>query len=238
MSFAILRSRLFMVCLIFSAELRAQDSSFAFIQLYELDSIGHSASIGKYFGSLYFDFLKQIEKELDHSDTATKRLVRNFEINFAQFYIDACTSYCCNKNIEYPAWQAYFRDSSLKPIQYKLLGANAHLNGQLAEAIASSYTPEEWKWIKSKYLIFNVCLTQTYRNLHKEAVHTNRHARWLHYISLGLDKPIGQYHLYKWRKRQMRLTEYYYQKSPKYDRLLRKINKRKKHIDWMVRRLF
>ena len=211
-----------------------QGYEFKFKQLYQLDSIGKSASIAKHFGLLYLEFLELIEKELDHSDTTTQRLVRNFEMVFAQFYIDACSGYNCTDKTILPAWKSYFIDTTLQPIQYKLLGANAHLNGGLAEAIAHSYTPEEWKLVKKNYYIFNVCLNQTYKNIYKEAIKTNKRARILNILTLGLNKPVGQYHLYKWRKRQMRLTEYYYEGSPKYARLLRKINRKKARIDKYV----
>ncbi|MCY7311043.1 MAG: hypothetical protein LH619_09705 [Chitinophagaceae bacterium] len=59
-------------------------------------------------------------------------------------------------------------------------------------------------------------------------------ARWLSILTLGLDKPLGQYYLYKWRKRQMRLTEYFYNGSADYKTLLNKINRKKEKIDRLV----
>ncbi len=218
------------------SKVRSQDTLFNFHQLYELDSIGKTNSISSHFGNLYYDFLLLIEAELSKSDTTTKRLVRNFEMVFAQFYIDACNSCKNNSNNFLPAWQAYFKDTTLQPIQYKLMGANAHLNGGLAEAIAHSYTPEEWKMVKGNYHIFNVCLNTTYKNLYKESIKSNKRLRILRILTLGLDQKYGQFLLYKWRKRQMRLTEYYYEGSPKYAKLLRKINRKKKHLDRMITR--
>jgi hypothetical protein len=58
--------------------------------------------------------------------------------------------------------------------------------------------------------------------------------RTLHILSLGLAKPIGNFYLYKWRKRQMRLTELYYAGSPRYERLLKKITRKKEKIDRLV----
>lgn len=215
---------------------QSQEKTYSFYQLYQLDSIGHSNSIGSYFGELYFEFLKLVEKKLSSADTITKRLVRNFEIVFARFFIDACIAYKDHQQISLPAWRNYFADTTLQPIQYQLLGANAHLNGGLAEAIKGSYTTEEWKYVKEKYVIFNSCLNKTYRQVCKEAIQTNDRVRLLNNITLGLDRLLGHYYLYKWRKRQMRLTEYSFVNSPKYQELLDRITRKKNKIDRLVTR--
>ncbi|MEI9945085.1 MAG: DUF5995 family protein [Chitinophagaceae bacterium] len=220
--------------LLLTSDSKSQTTSYPFYQLYQLDSIGKCSSITRHFGELYFQFLQRVEEQLDNADTTTKRLVRNFEAVFAQFYIDACIAYENHSQVPLPAWRGYFTNASLKPDQYKLLGTNAHLNGGLAEAIAHSYTPEEWKSLKKKYVLFNICLNTTYHQLRKETIRSNKKARTISVLTLGLDKMIGQYYLYKWRKRQMRLTEYYFAGSPKYNKLLNKVNRKKERIDKMV----
>ena len=212
----------------------SQNKSYPFYQLYQLDSIGHSNSIGRHFGSLYFSFLQLVEKELETADTTTQRFIRHFETVFAQFYIDACIAYDRHEQIALPAWRAYFSDTTLHFFQYYLLGANAHLNGGLAETIAVSYTAAEWIQLKKKYLLFNKCLNETFKKVYKETVTNSKRARWLSILTLGLDKSLGQYYLYKWRKRQMRLTEYFYNGSADYKTLLNKINRKKEKIDRLV----
>ena len=211
-----------------------QNRQYAFYQLYQLDSIGQSNSISRHFGELYFHFLLLVEKKLENADTATFRFVRNFETVFAQFYIDACIAYKKHEQIPLYAWRAYFTDTTLESFQYNLLGTNAHLNGGLAEAIAGSYTPAEWSQIKKKYILFNSCLNKTYRLVYNQTMSYSKQARILHLLMLGMDKSLGQYYLYKWRKRQMRLTEHYFSGSPKYKILLKKINRKKSKIDKLV----
>jgi hypothetical protein len=213
---------------------RAQQKSYSFYQLYQLDSIGQSPSIGRHFGALYYDFLGLVERELESADSTTRRLVRHFEQVFAQFFIDACVAYEKKQEIPLLAWRAYFADSTLTAEQYNLLGTNAHLNGGLAEAIANSYTPEEWKLLKKKYVLFNKCLNETYGWVYEETIEAETRAKALSVMTLGLTKPTGKYYLYKWRKRQMRLTEYYFAGSPKYDELLKKVNRNKEKIDNMI----
>src|ERR1700750_2704567 len=80
-------------------------AKYSFRQLYELDSLGNSNSIGKYFGNLYFTFLQSIEKQLAPANSTTKERVRRFEKIFAQFYIDACKAYECHQPIAIQEWQ-------------------------------------------------------------------------------------------------------------------------------------
>ena len=225
---------LILFALLLSTRGQAQESNYPFYQLYQLDSIGKSSTITRHFGELYFYFLGLVEEQLSNADTSTHRLVRHFEAVFAQFYIDACESFHQKKAISHPSWVTYFSDTTLTPAQYYLLGANAHLNGQLAEAIGSSYTPAEWKQLKKKYTLFNKCLNETYRYVFRETLKSSERARLLHILSLGLDRITGNYYLYKWRKRQMRLTEYYFAISPKYKKLSEKINRKKERIDKLV----
>lgn len=212
----------------------SQNKNYSFYQLYQLDSIGKSSSFTRHFGALYFDFLQSVEQELETADTTTKRLVRHFETVFAQFYIAACVTYKTGQPISLPAWRSYFKDSTLDPEQYNLLGTNAHLNGGLAQAIANSYTPGEWKQLKISYGLFNKCLNQTYRRVYKGTIHADQGAKLLSILTLGLTKPIGNYYLYKWRKRQMRLTEYYFAGSSKYKLLSEKILLKKEKIDRII----
>ena len=212
----------------------AQHREYAFYELYQLDSLSQASSPGRHFGGLYFDFLTLVEKKLEGADPDTRRLVRNFEQVFARFYIDACIAFSQKREIPLPAWREYFRDTTLSRAQYFLLGANAHLNGGLAEAIANSYTPAEWKGLKKEYVLFNSCLNETLRKVYDEAISTSGRAKTLSFITLGLTRPVSNLYMYKWRKRQMRVTEYYFDKDERFARLQKKIDRKKARIDQMI----
>jgi len=207
---------------------------YEFLQLYQLDSLGKSNSISRYFGSLYFSFLQSIEKQLSPADSVTRQLVRRFEKGFSQFYIDACEAYQQRRAPAIQEWSAYFSDSSLEPIQYKLLGANAHLNGGLWQALTNSFSQEEMQTLKNEFVIFKKSLNQTYKLVYHEAVADNRRVNDLEKLSVGTSQWIGNYYLYKWRKRQMRLARLYWSGSGKYFILLKKIKKKKRKIDWLI----
>jgi hypothetical protein len=225
----------FVILLVFHLNLLcAQNKSYAFYELYQLDSLSNASSPGRYFGGLYYDFLLLVEKKLENADTSTRRLVRHFEQVFARFYIEACDSFAEGRQVPLPAWRQYFSNTGLSRSQYYLLGANAHLNGGLAEAIAGSYSPAEWKRLKKEYGLFNSCLNETLSKVYAETLVESGRARSLSFVTLGLTKPLSNYYLYKWRKRQMRLTEYYYQGDTRFSLLEKKIRKRKSRVDRMI----
>ncbi len=213
---------------------QSQSRVYPFYQLYQLDSIGASPSVSQHFGKLYADFLRLVEKRLEKADTMVKRLLRVFEEVFAQFFIDAAEDFAHHKPIRHPSWKKYFEDTTLSSAQYFLLGANAHLNGQLSMAIYNSYSPHEWKLLKSHYDLFNKCLNETYRHVYRETIYEHPRAQTLHLITFGLDKILGNYFLYKWRKRQMRVTEYRFSNSSKYQRLSDKIERKKNKVDRLI----
>ena len=213
---------------------QAQTKNYPFYQLYQLDSIAKTPSISRHFGELYAKFLRLVELQLPKVDTGAQKLLRRFEMVFAQFYIDAAFAYRDKKPIEHSSWRTYFSDSALSRPQYYLYGTNAHLNGQLSEAIAESYTADEWRRLKKHYHIFNYCLNEVYRYVYLETLLEHKRARTLHFISFGLDKPFASYLLYKWRKRQMRVTEYRFKNSPKHEKLFAKIQRKKKAIDRLI----
>jgi hypothetical protein len=53
-------------------------------------------------------------------------------------------------------------------------------------------------------------------------------------ITLGLDRLFGKYLMYKWRRRQIRLTEYLFSGSPKYAKLREEVTKVKERLDRII----
>ena len=92
----------------------------------------------------------------------------------------------------------------------------------------------EWKLLKEQYTLFNWCLNKVYRKVYDVTQEESDRARLLHVISLGFDRPAGNYFLYKWRKRQMRLAEYLFTGSGKYELLSKKIRRSKENLDQLV----
>lgn len=221
--------------IVFAAIVKGQQK-LPYEPFFQLDSIGKSNSSAKYFGRLYYDFLVRIEKQLVASDTSAQRLVRKFENVFADFFIDACVDCSHGSAINFPEWKPYFADTSLQEIQYFLLGANAHLNGGLWKAIVTSFTDDEMGQLKREFHYFKKSLNNTYSYVYSVALKDKR-INSFDKLTFGISKWIGNYYLYKWRKRQMQLAKLYWQKSPEFNLLLAKVEKKKLKIDKKILQL-
>lgn len=223
---------LYLLCILNTA-IVAQSSHLPYEPFHQLDSISKSNSPSNYFGKLYYDFLARIESQLQNRDTVAQRLVRRFENVFADFFISACISSTRHEQIDLKEWEAYFADSSLQPIQYLLLGTNAHLNGGLWNALVRSFSAEEMKQLKPEFKIFRRSLNKTYRMVYMEG-RSNKKLENIRIFSLGMDQWLGKYYLYKWRRRQMHIARLYWNHSNKLQTLSGKVEQKKKKIDQMI----
>lgn len=206
-------------------------------QLHCLDSIAHSNSISSHLAKVYYDLLVFIDEKFKTTDTATQQLVQKFEADFAASYINACEIYQQHLLQQLPAWKNYFASNELKPVQYKLLGANAHLNGGFAETVTGFYRYDEWQILNKHHSLFAVCLNKTYKKLYKEAFKNNNNIKLVAVLTLGIDKLAGLYYLHKWTNRQRRLIDYHYSNNHKYSKLLDRVNRKKESFDKLIVKL-
>jgi hypothetical protein len=228
---------LFLVLLSWSVQSNAQNSDPLVHTLSQLDSIQHSNTIAKYFGGLYVNFLLTIETQLKSDDSTDKEMARKFEQVFAHYFIDASHAYETGHPIASPYWEAYFADTTLDILQYKLLGANAHLNGELWQALTYSFTAEEMKRFRPQFGIFRKTMNKLYTPIYREGYKENDKLLFLHIASIGTVKWVGNVYLYKWICRQMKLAQLYWAGSPRFERVLKRVERRKRFIDNIVVRV-
>ena len=77
-----------------------------------------------------------------------------------------------------------------------------------------------------------------YNEKYNERVETNKTVKVLNILSLGLVKNAGRYYLTKWTKRQMKLADYFFARSPKFKKIFTSVNRKKGKIDNLIYRLF
>jgi hypothetical protein len=118
----------------------------------------------------------------------------------------------------------------------KLYGINAHINGDLWQALRDSYSKDEIKDIGNTVFLFHKSLLKIYINLYEEAKKQNKKIKTLHALTIGLAKSYGKHLLKKWRKRQINIATLYYSNQPKSGRLKTKTERKKNKIDKMITR--
>jgi cell division protein FtsB len=207
----------------------------SFKEIKAVDSIAQTKSTASIFAALYIKTMLEIEEQLKQMDTVTIRQIRKLEINFAEYFLKACREFY-NSSKTGETWNAYFTITNLSTVQLKLLGINAHINGDLWQALKDSFSETEIKGISKTVFLFHQSLLYIYKEVYREAVAENRKIKTLHILSLGLSQKYGKHLLSKWRKRQLKLASLYYFNQERFDTKKSRTEKKKIRIDNMITR--
>jgi hypothetical protein len=205
--------------------------------LKKLDSLSASASPAAPFADLYFSTMINALHFFEKADDSSRACIRILQAKFAQSFFAAADSFALQKSLP-ESWQNYYNDTSMSALRHVLLGINAHINGDIWQSLISSFTYEKLIAIRPLYFSYYHGLLDVYDQVYDKVFSTNRSLRFLHSVSLGVDKWYGKRLLYRWLKRQMTLACLYY-RSPdrfrkKHARLLRKMNR----LDRAIKRHF
>jgi hypothetical protein len=228
-----LYKRLLTILLILFAEKIYPQQGHSFKEIQAVDSIVQTKSTASVFAALYSKTMVEIEKQLKQMDTSTINQIRKLEINFADYFLKACSEFIDSSKAD-KTWSAYFATANLSPVQLQLLGINAHINGDLWQALKDSFSETEIKGISKTVFLFHQSLLYIYKDVYHDAVTQNRKIKSLHNFSLGLSEKYGKHLLSKWRKRQIKLACFYYFNQERFEKKKRTIEKKKAHIDNMI----
>lgn len=206
------------------------------ILLQRLDSVKCSSSIASYFASIYLTTTQNAIHFFSKYKEPVRASLQRLEDRFAEYFFRSAEA-CCEKK-EIPAeWKEYYSNSFLSPLQYRLLGINAHINGDIWKALITEFTLEEIMRIKKYYFNFNRGLREIYFNFYNEASRGYSKIRWLHLASLGTDKSFGEMMLLRWRNRQMRLAVLYYTHPTRFNKQHRKLEKKMQRLNNLILRV-
>ncbi len=201
--------------------------------LQKLDSIKNNPSAPGLFADIYFSTtVKAVNYFLNRSQQE-KDFIQRFETRFAGFFIRSAEAYTQHNAIA-REWKAYFTDAGLSPLQYRLLGINAHINGDIWQALTAEFSLKEILENRESYFSFQKGLIQQYREFYAESWKTSSKIRLLHLTTAGLDKLYGKLMLIRWRKRQMQLAVLYFTNGQKFETKLGKLHRKMEHIDHMI----
>lgn len=203
--------------------------------LKKLDSISKSSSIARHFASLYFETTVLSIDFFANADPAAKNFIERLENKFAGFFFQSADAYF-NKTEIPVVWQSYFRDSTLSPLQYKLLGINAHINGDIWQALTSEFSGEELMKNRNIYLRFQKGLQKQYQRFYDEYVSSNLKTGLLNNTTLGLTKIYGKMMLSRWRKRQLRLAILYHTDKIKFEDALSSLTRKREELNRLILR--
>jgi len=229
----IVSSRLFLLLLSLLYSITCFSQTNDKVLLQKLDSVKSSTSVASYFASIYLATTQNAIHFFSKYDQPVQQSFQRLESRFADYFFFSAEAYSCKKEIPVE-WKDYYSNVSLSPLQYQLLGINAHINGDIWKALTDEFTLQEIKRIKKYYKGFNKGLNEIYIDVYHDARRSNPKIRGLHFASLGLDKSFGERMLYRWRKRQMQLAILYFTNSSRFTKRHKKLQAKMKRLNNMI----
>lgn len=231
-----IQKKTFLACctvFLFNLALFSQVSEEEIRLLHQLDSAKNSSYIARYFAGLYFETTVRAVNDFENEEEPAKRFIQRMETRFAHFFFKAAEAF--NHKMEIPpAWKVYFSDTSLSPVQYQLLGINAHINGDIWKALTTEFSFEELQQNKKAYFQFNKGLAIEYRRFYDRSLQASAKTALLNNLSLGLTRVYGKTMLVKWRKRQMQLALLYFSDREKFEKEVAKVNRKMEQINNLI----
>jgi len=198
----------------------------------KLDSITTENGKEKHFGQLYLQTTILVEDYIEGLPEKGRVLMKRLEERFAVYFFDAINA--SNNEKEIPGvWRTYFNGDH-SPLQLKLIGANAHINGDLWQALTNNFSLTELYELKPFYKKYGLTLCKEFDELFELGRRSDNRLRNLHFISLGLDRFYGKLMLKRWRNRQIRLAILKYEKPITFTSRKNRIDKKRQRIDKMI----
>jgi hypothetical protein len=199
----------------------------------KLDSVRGGTDKASHFGDLYFKATIDVDNYIQSLPQEMQLLMKKLEDNFAAYFFLAADAN--NNGYTVPGvWKNYFNDKQLSSLQLKLMGANAHINGDIWQAIRSSFTLEEIQKLKPVYKNYGRSLNKVFDDLFQTGIRSNKKLHRLHLITFGFDKVYGKVVLHKWRKRQLKLAIFNFSDPNKFSRLKKRTDRKREKIDRMI----
>lgn len=205
------------------------------VLLVRLDSVRKSPSVSRYFAEIYFETTVNAIQFFSRSDQKVKELIDRMQLRFADYFFYSAHAFREGREIPAP-WKAYYSDSSASALRCMLYGINAHINGDIWQAITAEFSADEIKSLKPHYLAYRKGLLEIYRQLYKQAIETHSLIGLVHRSSFGLDKLYGKIMLKRWRKRQLRLSELYYLNRDLFEKEQRKLAMKMEQVNRLIRK--
>jgi hypothetical protein len=220
-----------------SVSLRAQVSAGELNLLHKLDSVSASPSVSAYFADLYFVTMVNAIRFFEEARDSSRLSIRRMQAGFAAYFFAAADSFAQQKNIP-EEWKAYYADTSTTDLRHVLLGINAHINGDIWQALAQSFSYKELKEIRPIYFSYYSGLLDIYEEVYEAAYSADRSVRLAHTLSLGLDKWYGKRLLHRWLRRQMKIACLFHHDDKRFRKRLKKLKRKMRRMDDAIIRHF
>lgn len=200
-----------------------------------LDSLTETGGRERHFAKAYFWATHSVNQYIESLPESDRPLMLRMEHEFARYFFEGMDDF--NKGVENPVWDPYYRWADLDETQCLLIGINAHINGDIWQTMYHHFREEELLTLAPIYQKGHSAFREVVDSVRAEILPANRKLRFLHYAVLGLDKPIANYMLKKWRNRQLRIALELYKNPEKGKKLLNRSNRKMVKMNRTIRRM-
>ncbi len=218
-----------------SGSVYTQKTAHAIDLLLRLDSLSKTNSVSHHFAGLYRETTIAAINFFSARDERVQELFDRLETRFAGFFFRSAIAYNDKAPVD-EVWKAYYSDSAASPLRYILHGINAHINGDICQALIAEFSKEEIEELKPHYLSYQKELVKCYSRLYEDALEENKRMKVFHAASFGFDRLYGKILLDRWRKRQIRLAEIYYSNPLLFEKKRKRLRQKMGRLDKLIKK--
>ena len=217
---------LLLFCILTNLGVKAQPDT---VILDSLEQIGKSKNISSHFAQLYYTTTFWVNDYAGRQPDNVKQFIFKFESQFAKLFFEAHNNYINNK-LQNFIWQRYYADTALNELQYKFMGLNAHINGDMWLVLKNNFSYDTVKKHKRSLLKFQKIINGIYDSIYATTSNHKKIKR-LHFYTLGIDKYYGKRMMLSWRRRQIKLAMFWYKNPSRFNRKWLRIQNKMKRVD-------
>jgi|GEM_PF-1222834 len=201
-----------------------------------IDSIAHTVGIASHFCKAYSRSMQNIAVQMQGMDSAAQLFIKKFEIRFAAYFLDAWNEYENGNLLTASVWNCYYSGKASQPWQFVLLGVNAHVNGDMWQALVNEFSEKEIRQYKKLFMSFQNSVAKNYDVFFDELMDQNSYVTFINAFTKGLAKFTGERVINKWRSRQVKLAIMFYHDHEKFKKKLAIISSKKQKVDQLILR--
>lgn len=194
-----------------------------------LQTIASTQTPARHFAQLYYQAIEITNKYAADKPDSVRHFIFGFEAAFAPVFFTSYKNYISHTP-QIPAWEQYYKDTAMNELQYKFIGMNAHINGDMCRALKDTYCYDTLQKYKLHLIRFQEVLNTFFDSVYVASSEYKKLNR-LHFLTIGLDRAIGKKMLLHWRKKQVQMAMLYYTNPRRFERNSKRVKRRMQRWD-------
>lgn len=220
-------------CFLIPAGVAAQLPESTFRLLQQLDSLAATTNPAADFAALYRETTIEAIRQTTHAGPAEKHFIEAFETAFANLFLTAAGAPEVTRSA---VWVPVFSNAGLTPEKRLLLGINAHVNGDLWQALAFRFSAAELRTNKTVFIRYQQALSRIVDRYYPEIKRKLPLLRAAHLLTAGRIRNAAEALFFSWRKAQYRLAILYHGQPRKFRKTVSRICRKKERLDQFILR--